>query len=371
MLSSSLDNAEQCGPFGIDDESVIHFNREAEEIVIPPVPSNAKMEVAENVVKHDLHDKGQTYSDDTKLATLDLTHIESELNADDITFPEGDVPFAAYFNDKLTAIGFEAFIDSHITGKTAFPDSLLSVGDGTFYGCKNLDLEDICLHVLSVDCEAFASCAIKSLKFDKIQHIGNDAFLSCENLSVITFLNRIHDISENAFAHSKQLSVVFEDDVLEALTSVSNYPWGLSKDRIFTPLGKSFVKTFTFSNSHLTRHAIYEMSLHYSDTLLSIDILSTCKTIDEDAFVDCNSLEVVNFANMTKDVVKNLAGYPWNLASKQIKCLYAPTGVMHIADDIKLVRLNDDNSTLYYNDSLLFKYLDLTHLDYVSDQTAI
>lgn len=104
VLSSSLEDVAQCWPFGIDDESVIHFNREAEEIIIPPVPSNAKIKVAENVVKHDLYDEGQTYSDDTKLATLDLTHIEGALNAEDITFPEGDVPFVAYFNDNLTAV---------------------------------------------------------------------------------------------------------------------------------------------------------------------------------------------------------------------------------------------------------------------------
>jgi len=228
VLSSSLEDAENCWPFGIDDESVIHFNKEAEEIIIPPVPNNSKLEVAENVVKHVLHDEGQTYSDDSKLATLDLTHIEGELNAEDITLPEGDVPFVAYFNDNLTAIGFEAFINSYITGKTTFPDSLLSVGDGAFYGCKQLDLEDTCLHVLSVDVEAFASCAVKSLKFDKIQHIGNDAFSLCDSLTSIEFTNDVQDIGENAFLQTEQskLSVKFAIPH-KLLSTYANYPWGL------------------------------------------------------------------------------------------------------------------------------------------------
>lgn len=131
-MSSKLEDVKQCWPFGIADSGVLHFKPEAE--VIPPVTQPSKLSVASSTAKHELHDEGQVYTDDSKLAVIDLTHVSDNVEISDALFP--DKSFVAYFSDTLTSIGNEVFIESKITDKTVFPDSLKSIGEAAFAICN-------------------------------------------------------------------------------------------------------------------------------------------------------------------------------------------------------------------------------------------
>ena len=106
---------------------------------------------------------------------------------------ENDVLFNA---DKTIIIAYRAEDESYNV-----PDSVTSIGDSAFGGCKSLTSINIPDSVTSIGKEAFANChSLTSINIpDSVTSIGEYAFYQCESLTCINIPDGVTSIGKFAF----------------------------------------------------------------------------------------------------------------------------------------------------------------------------
>ncbi|MBQ5722950.1 MAG: leucine-rich repeat domain-containing protein, partial [Muribaculaceae bacterium] len=89
--------------------------------------------------------------------------------------------------DSVTTIGDNAFRGCKILTSIVIPDSVTTIGDEAFFGCKNLVGIDIPDSVTWIGDEAFYGCKnLTSIVIpDSVTEIGGSVFSDCNNLKSI------------------------------------------------------------------------------------------------------------------------------------------------------------------------------------------
>ena len=166
----------------------------------------------------------------------------------------------------------------------AIPDSVISIGDRAFSGCRSLSSIVIPNSVNSIGDRAFFGCRSLSCIVipDSVTNIGEGAFSGCRSLSSIVIPNSVTSIEKGAFYYCSSLSsIVIPDSV--------------------TSIGDT-----TFANCH---------------SLSSIVIPSSVTSIGKCAFSYCRSLsEIVIPSSVTSigDSAFHKCKFPDNLEQELI-----------------------------------------------------
>ena len=166
----------------------------------------------------------------------------------------------------------------------AIPDSVISIGDRAFSGCRSLSSIVIPNSVNSIGDRAFSGCRSLSCIVipDSVTNIGEGAFSGCSSLSSIVIPNSVTSIEKGAFYYCSSLSsIVIPDSV--------------------TSIGDT-----TFANCH---------------SLSSIVIPSSVTSIGKSAFSYCRSLsEIVIPSSVTSigDRAFHKCKFPDNLEQELI-----------------------------------------------------
>ena len=166
----------------------------------------------------------------------------------------------------------------------AIPDSVFSIGDRAFSGCRSLSCIVIPNSVNSIGDRAFSGCRSLSCIVipDSVTNIGEGAFSGCSSLSSIVIPNSVTSIEKGAFYYCSSLSsIVIPDSV--------------------TSIGDT-----TFANCH---------------SLSSIVIPSSVTSIGKCAFSYCRSLsEIVIPSSVTSigDRAFHKCKFPDNLEQELI-----------------------------------------------------
>ena len=166
----------------------------------------------------------------------------------------------------------------------AIPDSVISIGDRAFSGCRSLSCIVIPNSVNSIGDRAFSGCRSLSCIVipDSVTNIGEGAFSGCSSLSSIVIPNSVTSIEKGAFYYCSSLSsIVIPDSV--------------------TSIGDT-----TFANCH---------------SLSSIVIPSSVTSIGKCAFSYCRSLsEIVIPSSVTSigDRAFHKCKFPDNLEQELI-----------------------------------------------------
>lgn len=202
---------------------------------------------------------------------------------------KSEIIISAYYKGlPVTGIGKSAFYFYNSLVSIKLPDTLISIGDEAFAGCKNLTSINIRDGVTSIGKSAFYKCSsLISVELpSRLTSIEESTFSFCESLTSIVIKEGVTSIGESAFSNCKSLTSV---KLPTTLTNIG--------DSIF---------------EHCT-------------SLTSIAIPENIKKISEAAFIDCTSLTTVELPS-TLTIIEQ-ASFS---SCEKLKNILIPDGVTSI-----------------------------------------
>ena len=244
--------------------------------------------------------------------------------------------------NSVTQIGDGAFADCTSLVTLNIPDSVTSFDSSfAFAGCSSLTSVKLPVTLTTIGSDAFRECSsLKSMKIpDSITYIRDDAFMKCTSLEEVTIPNTVSDIGDNVFSgcislqtvknlgiitnfgkhvfdncdnltlHCYQNSSAYKyakDNGINYVLIASNDPnppdygdfkYTLNEDgsyKIKAYIGNQETVIIPTEINDKPVVTIGESAFLNAETLKTIDIPSSIKTLEYAAFWSCDSLETVN-----------------------------------------------------------------------------
>lgn len=128
---------------------------------------------------------------------------DSRNNCNAIIRTKDNILIASCMNTKLpdTVVGWEyAFSRREDIKEYIVPKSIVTIGNSSFSGCKQL--KNIVLHdaVAEIGERAFEFCGLETITLpSSITHIGHRAFMDCKELKTVLLSDSLREIEEYAF----------------------------------------------------------------------------------------------------------------------------------------------------------------------------
>ena len=233
----------------------------------------------------------------------------------------------------VTAIGTGAFhhdfshwsVDMYEV--IVLPDTVVSIGEEAFHGCKALRSINIPDTVTQIGARAFSKTGLTEVNLPtQLQELGDGAFAACENLVSVVIPDSIQGELEGTFDGCVSLSNVKIGGGVQSLVStfancesLTNITLGEGIQSITTAFsGCTALSTVNLNNGLKT---IGVSSFAGCHSLVSISIPNTVTTIEEGAFAGCLALEEVTVG---KDV-KMIDYRSFSQCSALIKITYSGT----------------------------------------------
>ena len=215
--------------------------------------------------------------------------------------------------DSVTSIKDYAFSGCKGLTSIVIPDSVMSIGDYAFCGCKGLASIVLPDSVTSIGAGAFRDCSgLTSITLgDGVTSIGNYAFDGCTGLTSITIPDSVTSIGESAFRGCTGLtSITIGDGVTSIGSSAFEGCTGLTSIVIpdsVTSIGGSAFKGCTDLTSITIPDSVTSIggSAFYRCTgLTSIVIPDSVTSIGYYAFYYCINLNTVYYGGTESDWAK-------------------------------------------------------------------
>ena len=217
-----------------------------------------------------------------------------------IAFRNKDVSYT--IPDSVTSIGDCAFVGCKSLSSIVIPDSVTSISDCAFVGCKSLSSIVIPNSVIHIGNRAFWYCeSLKSIVIpDSVTSIGDYVFFGCKSLSSIVIPNSVTRIGDCAFVGCKFLSSIV---IPNSVTHIGNCAFSgcESLKSIVIPTGVTSIGDRAFENcKSLSSIVIPDSVTRIGDgafggceSLSSIVIPTGVTSIRDSAFENCKSLSSI------------------------------------------------------------------------------
>ena len=240
----------------------------------------------------------------------------------------------------------------------SIPDSVETIGEYAFLGCKNLTNITIPNSVTQIGRSAFNGCGKLSMVTipDGVRSIEDYTFKSCSNLTKVTIPNGVTKIGNYAFEYCYKLNGV---TIPDSVISIGNYAfYDCFHDLSTVVIGNGVTN-------------IGEAAFRSCDYLISVVIGSSVKVIGADAFDGCTYLSTVYY-NGTQAEWSRISIYSdYFLKNAQKKFFYYVTlfgengnkigKIINTSKTINLsgIRVPDGTSVFLYTDEKMTKPFDV------------
>ena len=141
----------------------------------------------------------------------DLVIPNSVTSIGDGTFEGCSGLTSVTIHNGVTSIGESAFDGCSGLTTVTIPNSVTSIGIFAFFGCSGLTSVTIGNSVTYIGEGAFRRCSgLTSINIpNSVTYIGEGAFISCSGLTTVTIPNSVTSIGEKAFANCTNLADVY------------------------------------------------------------------------------------------------------------------------------------------------------------------
>ena len=197
--------------------------------------------------------------------------------------------------ESVTSIGERAFEGCSSLTSVTIPNSVKSIGDRVFYNCSSLtsiNVKSNNPNYSSIDGVLFDKNQTALVLYpigkqgaytipNSVKSIGDDAFYGCRSLTSVTIPNGVTSIGSSAFYYCFSLTSV---TIPNGVTSIGDWAFGYcsSLTAITIPEGITSIESGTFSEC---------------TALASVTIPESVTSIGDYAFRDCSSLTSIVIPN--------------------------------------------------------------------------
>ena len=229
--------------------------------------------------------------------------------------------------DSVTSIGDSAFDDCSSLTSITIPDSVTSIGDGAFYGCSSLASITIPDSITSIVKGAFYGCSsLTSITIpDSVTSIGDIAFYGCRNLASITIPDSVTSIGDRAFYGCSSLTSIMIPD---SVTSIGWWAFNecSSLKRVYVQSLEAWLSiSFHDSLSNPCRNGA---GLYIGGKLAKdITIPDSVTNIGNSAFSGCSSLASITLPDSVTSI-----GYGAFSGCSSLASITLPDSVTSIGD---------------------------------------
>ena len=184
-------------------------------------------------------------------------------------------------SSALTSIGNYAFEYDEKLKEITIPDTVKTIGDSAFSNCISLKKAVLPAKLTAIPNSLFNGCEkLQNVALpETLETIGSDAFARCSSITAVDIPKSVKKISGSAFSGCNSLS---EISISGLLTNIESYAFYVDEGTILS-------RTLTFKDD--TEEITYDMISPFRENITNIVIPDTVKEIGESAFSYCTKLE--------------------------------------------------------------------------------
>ena len=213
--------------------------------------------------------------------------------------------------NSVKSIGNSAFSGCKSLQSVTIPNSVTSIGDYAFSSCESLQSITIPNSVTNIGIYAFSSCeSLQSITIpNSVTSIGDEAFSWCESLQSVTIPNSVTGIGDKAFGGCKSLQSV---TIPNSVTSIGDKAFGGCKSlqSVIIPNSVTSIGDQAFGGCKSLQSvtipvavtSMGDYAFSWCISLQSITIPNSVTSIGDYAFYHCTSLQSITIPNSVTSI---------------------------------------------------------------------